>query len=37
MPIWIIYSVIPFGASLALINTVAALVDPPEIILTESD
>lgn len=37
MPIWIIYSVIPFGASLALVNTVAALVDPPETILTESD
>ncbi len=37
VPMWIVYSVIPFGASLALINTVAALVDRPEIVLAEAD
>ena len=37
VPMWIVYSVIPFGASLALINTVAALLDPPETVLAEDN
>lgn len=30
VPMWIVYLVIPIGSALALLNTVAALIDPPE-------
>lgn len=35
VPMWIIYSVIPLGSSMAVINTLAVIFDPPDGIIGE--